>query len=251
MTRLSSAFLKRPIAHRGYHNKAEGVVENSPSAFAAAIAAGYPIELDLQLSRDGVPMVFHDDVLDRLTKEKGPVRERDASALEAIGLKDSSDHIPTLAHVLELVGGQVPLLIELKDQHGQMGKTDGTLERAALRLLEGYAGAFALMSFNPHIMAQVAEIAPHAPRGLVSSAWRKIDEAHVPVDRRAELAAIPDFERVGADFLSHDHTNLDSPRVEQLKARGVTILCWTIRSPRQEHVARKVADNVTFEGYAA
>lgn len=251
MTRLSSAFLTRPIAHRGYHNKAEGVVENSPSAFAAAIAAGYPIELDLQLSRDGVAMVFHDDALDRLTNESGPVRSRDAYVLEAIELKGSSDRIPTLSYVLEVVGGQVPLLIELKDQHGQMGKTDGVLERAALAVLDDYSGAFALMSFNPHMVAQVAEIAPDVPRGLISSAWRKIDEAHVPVDRRAELAAIPDFERIGADFLSHDHTNLDSPRVEQLKARGVPILCWTIRTAQQEHVARKVADNVTFEGYAA
>lgn len=251
MTRLSSAFLTRPIAHRGYHNKAEGVVENSPSAFAAAIAAGYPIELDLQLSRDGVAMVFHDDALDRLTNESGPVRSRDAYVLEAIELKGSSDRIPTLSYVLEVVGGQVPLLIELKDQHGQMGKTDGVLERAALAVLDDYSGAFALMSFNPHMVAQVAEIAPDVPRGLISSAWRKIDEAHVPVDRRAELAAIPDFERIGADFLSHDHTNLESPRVEQLKARGVPILCWTIRTAQQEHVARKVADNVTFEGYAA
>lgn len=251
MTRLSSAFLTRPIAHRGYHNKAEGVVENSPSAFAAAIAAGYPIELDLQLSRDGVAMVFHDDALDRLTNESGPVRSRDAYVLEAIELKGSSDRIPTLSYVLEVVGGQVPLLIELKDQHGQMGKTDGVLERAALAVLDDYSGAFALMSFNPHMVAQVAEIAPDVPRGLISSAWRKIDEAHVPVDTRAELAAIPDFERIGADFLSHDHTNLDSPRVEQLKARGVPILCWTIRTAQQEHVARKVADNVTFEGYAA
>lgn len=251
MTRLSSAFLTRPIAHRGYHNKAEGVVENSPSAFAAAIAAGYPIELDLQLSRDGVAMVFHDDALDRLTNESGPVRSRDAYVLEAIELKGSSDRIPTLSYVLEVVGGQVPLLIELKDQHGQMGKTDGVLERAALAVLDDYSGAFALMSFNPHMVAQVAEIAPDVPRGLISSAWRKIDEAHVPVDRRAELAAIPDFERIGADFLSHDHTNLESPRVEQLKARGVPILCWTIRTAQQEHVARKVADNITFEGYAA
>lgn len=251
MTRLSSAFLTRPIAHRGLHNKAEGVIENSPSAFAAAIAAGYPIELDLQLSRDGVPMVFHDETLNRLTNETGAVRARDAAELETITLKGGTDRIPTLVRMLEQVNGAVPLLIELKDQHGEMGETDGVLEQAALGVLKNYAGPFALMSFNPSMVAKVAELSPDTPRGIISSAWRKIDEPHVPVDRRAELAAIPDFEEIGADFLSHDHTNLDAPRVEQLKARGVPILCWTIRSPEQERMARKVADNITFEGYTA
>ncbi|MBM2321571.1 MULTISPECIES: glycerophosphodiester phosphodiesterase family protein [Marivita] len=251
MTRLPPAFLTRPIAHRGYHNKAEGVIENSPSAFAAAIAAGYPIELDLQLSRDGVPMVFHDDTLERLTAETGAVRDRDAAELETFTLKGGTDRIPTLARVLEQVDGAVPLLIELKDQHGAMGETDGVLERAALDVLKEYAGPFALMSFNPSMIAKVAALSPETPRGIIGCAWRKIDEPHVPVDRRAELAAIPGFKEIDADFLSHDHTDLDSPRVEQLKAQGVPILCWTIRSPEQERQARKIADNITFEGYVA
>ncbi len=251
MSRLPSEFLTIPIAHRGYHNKADGVIENSPAAFAAAKTAGYAIELDLQLSRDGVPMVFHDDLLDRLTAEKGPVRDRDAKDLEAIPLKGSHETIPTLASVLEQVNGAVPLLIELKDQHGQMGETDGRLEDAATRILADYTGLYALMSFNPSMVAKVATLAPATPRGLISSAWRKIDEPHVPVARRAKLSGMPDFERIGADFLSHDMTNLDAPRVEFLKAQGVPILCWTVRSAEQEHQARKVADNITFEGYAA
>lgn len=251
MTRLPPAFLTRPIAHRGYHNKAEGVIENSPSAFAAAIAAGYPIELDLELSRDGVPMVFHDDTLERLTAETGAVRDRDAAELETFTLKGGTDRIPTLARVLKQVDGAVPLLIELKDQHGAMGETDGTLERAALDVLKSYEGQFALMSFNPSMVAKVAKLSPDTPRGIIGCAWRKIDEPHVPVDRRAELATIPGFKEIDADFLSHDHTDLDSPRVEQLKAQGVPILCWTIRSPEQERQARKIADNITFEGYVA
>lgn len=251
MTRLPPAFLTRPIAHRGYHNKAEGMIENSPSAFAAAIAAGYPIELDLQLSRDGVPMVFHDDTLERLTAETGAVRDRDAAELETFTLKGGTDRIPTLPRVLEQVDGAVPLLIELKDQHGAMGETDGTLERAALDVLKSYEGQFALMSFNPSMVAKVAKLSPDTPRGIIGCAWRKIDEPHVPVDRRAELATIPGFKEIDADFLSHDHTDLDSPRVEQLKAQGVPILCWTIRSPEQERQARKIADNITFEGYVA
>lgn len=251
MIPLPSAFLARPIAHRGYHDKTVGRIENSPSAFAAAMAAGYGIELDLQLSRDGVAMVFHDDLLNRLTAESGPVNDRDAADLGTIALKGSSDTIPTLAQVLAQVHGAVPLLIELKDQHGEMGDTDGRLEQATADALQGYEGPVALMSFNPHMVRRVGALCPDLPRGLISSAWRRIDEPHVPVDTRARLAGIPDFDAVGASFLSHDVTNLSAPRVEQLKAQGRTILCWTVRSAEQEREARKVADNITFEGYVA
>jgi glycerophosphoryl diester phosphodiesterase len=251
MTPLPQVFLTRPIAHRGYHDKTAGRIENSPAAFASAMEAGYGIELDLQLSRDGVAMVFHDDVLDRLTVEKGPVRDRDAKALQSIVLKGGTDTISTLAQVLAQVGGAVPLLIELKDQHGEMCDTDGALEQATADALSAYDGPVALMSFNPNMIRRIGALCPDIPRGLISSAWRKIDESHVPVDARARLAGIPDFETVGASFLSHDVTNLSSPRVEQLKARGTPILCWTVRNPQQEHEARKVADNITFEGYAA
>ena len=251
MTPLPQAFLARPIAHRGYHDKTVGRIETSPTAFAAAMEAGYGIELDLQLSRDGGAMVFHDDLLDRLTAETGPVRDRDAKALQSIVLKGGADTIPTLAQVLVQVGGAVPLLIELKDQHGEMGDTDGALEQATADALSSYGGPVALMSFNPNMVRRIGALCPDIPRGLISSAWRKIDEPQVPVDTRARLAGIPDFETVGASFLSHDVTNLSAPRVEQLKAQGATILCWTVRSAAQEHEARNVADNITFEGYAA
>ncbi|SHH48295.1 glycerophosphodiester phosphodiesterase family protein [Marivita hallyeonensis] len=251
MTGLPPSFFARPIAHRGFHDKADGRIENSPSAFSAALDAGYGIELDLQLSRDGVAMVFHDPLLNRLTEETGPVRERDAAALQQIRLKGSSDTIPTLAETLVQVDGDVPLLIELKDQHGEMGETDGMLEAATVDALRGYGGDVALMSFNPHMVARLAKLCPERPRGLISSAWRKIDEPEIPVATRARLAGIPDFDAVGAQFLSHDVTNLENPRVEQLKSQGVPILCWTVRSAAQEHQARKVADNITFEGYAA
>ena len=251
MTPLPQVFLSRPIAHRGYHDKGAGRIENSPAAFAAAVSAGYGIEMDLQLSRDGVAMVFHDDVLDRLTNETGRVRDRDAAELQAMTLKGGTETIPTLEQVLALVGGAVPIFIELKDQHGQMGDTDGVLERTTADGLSGYSGPVALMSFNPNMIRRMADLCPGIPRGIISSAWRKIDEPQVPVDTRARLAAIPDFDVVGASFLSHDVTNLSSPRVEQIKAQGTPILCWTVRSADQERDARKIADNITFEGYAA
>lgn len=251
MTALPPAFLARPIAHRGYHDAATGRIENSRSAFAAAMDAGYGIELDVQLSRDGVAMVFHDTVLDRLTDETGPVRDRDAAALQDIALTGSRDTIQTLTQVLRAIDGTVPVLVEIKDQSGVMGDSDGQLEQATADALTGYAGPLAMMSFNPDMVNRFGRMAPTIPRGLVGSAWRQTEESHVPVDTRARLAAIADFDTVGASFLSFEKTDLDLPFVQRLKLRGVPILCWTVRSREQENAARALADNITFEGYAA
>lgn len=248
---LPAEFLRLPIAHRALHDRKAGRIENSPAAVRAAVEAGYGIEIDLQLSKDGVAMVFHDDELDRLTAEKGPVAHRTAAELGRIGLKGGEDRIPTLAEVLELVGGRVPLLIELKDQTMRLVQTDGALEAATAEALKGYDGAVALMSFNPHCIAHLARLAPERPRGITTAAYDL--KGWFPLDRatRAHLRAIPDYDRVGASFISHEAKDLGRPRVAELKAAGAAILCWTIRSAGAEAEARQVADNVTFEGYAA
>ncbi len=129
MTSLPQAFLNLPIAHRALHDVADGRPENSRAAIRAAISAGYAIEMDLQLSRDGRAMVFHDYDLGRLTGQSGAVCQRDAADLAAIPLRGGDEGIPSFAEVLDLVAGRVPLLVELKDQHGAMGETDGKLER--------------------------------------------------------------------------------------------------------------------------
>lgn len=162
---LPASFLDRPIAHRAYHDIAAGRPENSVEAIIAAIEAGYGIEIDLQLSADGVAMVFHDYDLDRLTEETGPVRARSAAALGAIALKHGSRGIPTFAEVLTLVAGQVPLLVEVKDQDGAMGPDVGPLEAAAVQALRCYDGPVALMSFNPHSVAALAGWRPTSRAG--------------------------------------------------------------------------------------
>lgn len=250
---LAPTFLTMPLAHRALHDAQAHRPENSLSAIRAAIDQGYGIEIDLQGSADGVAMVFHDDDLDRLTFDTGPVKARTAAELQRIRVRNTRDPIPTLRQVLAEVRGQVPLLIELKDQSGVIGPTDGVLERATATALDGYNGPVAVMSFNPSSVAKMAEFAPQVPRGLTTYAFPASDFPENPTPeqeaRRASLAAIADYDAVGAVFISHDCRDLDRPRVAALKAQGAVILCWTIRSPEAEAKARRIAQNITFEQY--
>ena len=248
---LPEALLKSPIAHRALHDISRGRPENSRAAIRAAMKAGFGIEIDLQLSRDNQAIVFHDYDLRRLTDKTGAIRQHNAADLGRIALRHGDgETIPTLVEVLELVNGQAPLLIELKDQDGDMGPDIGTLEAATVAALKGYKGAVAVMSFNPHSVAELARLAPHIPRGLVTDSYNRAD---LPVSAKTcdRLREIPDFDRVGAGFISHEVSDLTRPRVLELRRAGVPVLCWTVRSPQIDIEARRNADNVTFEGYLA
>lgn len=248
---LPQEFLDRPIAHRALHDATDGRPENSRAAIRAAIAAGYGIEMDLQLSADGQAMVFHDYDLGRLTDATGPLRLRDADELATLSLKHGDEGIPSLSEVLKIVDGQTPLLIEIKDQDGAMGEDVGPLERAAADALDGYAGPVALMSFNPHSIAHIARLAPDRPRGLTTSAFLPEHWPTLPERTRNRLRLIKGFDATGSSFVSHDWQDLESSALDGLRARDVPVLCWTIRSKREEAAARALACNVTFEGYAA
>jgi glycerophosphoryl diester phosphodiesterase len=134
-----------PVAHRGYHDMNKSVWENTLSAFSRAIDAGFAIECDIQLSSDSVPMVFHDHDLQRLCGLAGEVRERTAGELKMLSIGGTKDKIPTLRQMLDLVKGQVPLVIELKGIDAE--QDDGFVE-SVLEVLEGYEGKVALMSFE-------------------------------------------------------------------------------------------------------
>ena len=248
---LPAAFLATPIAHRAYHDLAAGRPENSRAAIRAAVAAGYGIEIDLQLSKDGVPMVFHDETLERLTPRQGWVCDLPANELASIPLTGGDEAIPTLTEVLDLIAGRVPLLIELKDQTLRMADTDARLETATAAALARYQGPVAVMSFNPHCMAHMARLAPNLPRGITTSAYDHADWAPLLPETCDRLRPIPDYDRVEASFISHEAADLSRPRVAELAAQGAVILCWTIRSAEAEAEARRIAQNVTFEGYAA
>lgn len=248
---LPDGFLTRPLAHRGYHDKAARRPENSAAAFLAAIAAGYGIELDVQVSADGQAMVFHDDTLERLTAMTGPVNVLAAAKLTKIVLSGSDETIPTLAQVVKLVAGRVPLLIELKDNLDTMLPGTGHLERAVARALTNYQGPVAVMSFNPHCVAEMARLSPDIARGITTEDYDPAKSAPIPESVCTALRDIPDYDRTLSSFISHKAADLGRPRVAELKSLGAIVLCWTIRSPEAEAKARQIAHNITFEGYPA
>ncbi|WP_425092839.1 glycerophosphodiester phosphodiesterase family protein [Tropicimonas sp. S265A] len=245
---LPLEFLGVPLAHRGLHDQARNVIENSLGAVRAAVDAGYGIELDVQPTRDGDAVVFHDPLLDRLTSERGAVADRTTSELTRLALLGGDgDRIPTLSQVLADVAGRVPVLIELKDQSGCFGPEPDPLARAVARALRGYTEPTAVMSFNPHSVAHLARLSPQTPRGLTTK--RFLPRGGLTYRMAARLNRFELFEEVGASFISHDRRSLSAHAVVALRNKGVPILTWTIKSPRQERVARRVAHNITFEGY--
>lgn len=247
----SAELVRLPFAHRALHDRKQRRPENSPAAIQAASDAGYGIEIDVQGTADGKAVVFHDEWMERLTDATGLVKNYTAVELGQIRLSDCDDAIPTLDQVLAQVAGRVPLLIEIKDQTDCMGETDGRLETAVAKALKGYSGPVAVMSFNPHAVANMARLAPLIPRGLTTAAYDHAGWAPLSPERCDELREIADYDRVGASFISHEAADLDRPRVAELKAKGATILTWTIYDAEMEAKARAVADNVTFEGYLA
>ncbi len=250
-TELHPDFLTKPIAHRALHDINDGRPENSRAAVRAAIKAGYGIEIDLQLSRDGQAIVFHDETLDRLTMESGPLNQRSATELAYIPLRGGRETIPTLPEILKIVAGQVPLLIEIKDQHGELGPTDGKLEAATAAALADYKGPVAVMSFNPNSVIVMARIAPQIPRGITTSSFDPADWQPIAPAICDRLRTIPDYDHAGASFISHEAQDLHNPRVTELRQQGAAILCWTIASPKAEAEAREIAQNITFERYLA
>jgi glycerophosphoryl diester phosphodiesterase len=223
-------------AHRGLHSS--GVPENSLAAAEGAIARGMGIECDIQMARDDHPMVFHDWELDRLTGVSGQTEDRTADALEALRLLGSDQHPVRLARFLDVIAGRVPLLIEIKSQPGY--DVAWTCLYVA-RLLADYAGACAVMSFDPRMGAWFASNAPHIPRGLVGTDSYENGFEGVWRDSDSLAQAQP-------DFLAIDVRDLTRPEEAAWRAGGRPLLTWTVRSPETRAAGLAHADALIAEG---
>jgi len=235
----------RPIAHRGLHDGVHGIIENSSSAFAAAMRRGYAIECDLQLSADSEAMVFHDDRLDRLTQEMGPVAAARAKELRKIPLKGARDHIPALTDLLHQVAGRTPLVIELKSHWDG----DDRLPARAVEVLKAYDGPFALMSFDPDMVEEVRDLAPAMPRGIVADQVSDPYWLRLPLAQRLSLRNLSHLPRTRPHFLVYDVGGLPSPASRLFREAGLPVICWTVRDEATRARALNWCDQITFEGF--
>ena len=235
-----------PIAHRGLHDKAAGRPENSMAAFRAAMEGNYAIECDLQPSADGLPMVFHDDLLERMTGSAGNIRDRSAQDLRDLRLAGTPEPIPTLADLLAETAGKVPLILELKSQPGR----DDGFAQAVTGLLSDYAGPVAVMSFDPLALREIRRLAPHLPRGLVAGRFVSNEEHSVPVRYRFAYRHLLAACVVLPHFIAYDVSGLPASAPLMVRhAFGLPLLTWTVKTRDERDVASRWADQMIFEGF--
>ncbi|HEX2556541.1 MAG TPA: glycerophosphodiester phosphodiesterase family protein [Microvirga sp.] len=247
MTDLSWIVAK-PIAHRGLHDRAAGVIENTLTAADAAIAGGFGIECDVQLTRDGEAVVFHDFTLDRLTAEKGEVVQRSADELARTAIAGSAgDRIPTLQAFLDRIDGRVPLVVEIKSRFD--GNT--ALTRRTCEILAGYSGPFVIKSFDPDVLATVREIAPGVTRGIVGEgdySYSAYDS--LSAGQKHALANLLHYDRSGFQFVSWKIADLPSAGPYLARTLGrMPLMAWTVRTPEERARAAAHADQMVFEGF--
>jgi len=240
-----SWLIERPVAHRGLHGN--GTIENTLGAAEAAAAARYAIEVDLQLTADNEVVVFHDDTLDRLTEAKGPLATRKLAELKELPVGRTSERIPTLQELLDLVAGRTPLVLELKsDWNG-----DERLSQRTAEVLKDYSGPVAGMSFDPQILMALQKYAPGLPRGIVAERYYDDPEWSVATRRQKfSLGNLLHIPRTKPHFVAYSVRDL--PAFAPLLARhllGMKLLTWTVRSAPERKKAGLWANQMIFEGF--
>ncbi len=230
--------VETPIAHRGYHSK--NVPENSLAAFAAAVQKGYAIELDVQLLADDTVVVFHDESLARMTGNDGYLKYLSKEDLKSLKLAGTKECIPTLAEVLALVDGKVPLLIEVKNKH-KVGK----LEQQVIDLMKNYHGEFAIQSFNPYSLAYFKQHAPNFIRGQLSGYFKNEKLGWL---KKFVLKSMRLNKKVSEPhFIAYEYNTLPNRYVRKFKK--LPLLAWAVPSKEDYLEVVKHCDNVIFENF--
>jgi glycerophosphoryl diester phosphodiesterase len=237
----------RPIAHRGLHDSAHGLIENTAGAVSAAIGAGYGVEVDVQLSGDGEAMVYHDDALGRLTEGEVLLDRLSAAELKRVPFRDSTERMMTLADLCELVAGRTTMLIEIKSRFDG----DVRLGDRVAQVLAAYAGPAAPMSFDPWQIKALRHKAPHIACGIIAAKYRP----HPYWD------LMPGWMRFGMGYLLTGllarpqfvaYAAADLPALAPFLARsalGLPVVTWTVRSESERRRVAPWADQVIFEGF--
>ena len=235
--RLSSDswLLTKPIAHRGLWG--DKIVENSLSAYQNAVDNGYPIEIDLYSSSDGVLFSFHDQTLSRMTGENGFIFEKTSNELCSLKLNGCSETIPTFDNILEIVDGKVPLLIELKDQPNK-AYVDKVVER-----LKSYKGEFAIQSFNPLYIKRVKQLAPEFIRGILGT---KTHSQDLPFIKRKIVKNMSLNFLIKPDFIIYSFEDLP---LKKRKTKNLPVITWTVTSQEIADKVKPFVKNIIFEHF--
>ena len=230
------------FAHRGLHNAERE--ENSMSAFRAAVEAGYGIELDIRLSKDGELVVFHDDTLTRVANTEGRVIDYTASELKKLSLQGTDQTVPTFLEVLALVEGKVPLLVEIKEDPGV-----SAVSRKTAEILSEYDGDYIVESFNPLALWKFKKIMPKALRGVLSDHFFAEKKYRKPMYFLLQMFMLNFL--AAPDFIAFNHERYRSLGFKiQKNLFRPTLFAWTVRSSQAEVLAKKHGfDSVIFENY--
>ena len=237
----------RPVAHRGLHDAARGIVENMPGAAQAAVAGNFGIECDIQLASDGEAMVHHDDALGRLTEGSGALLGKTAAELKAVKFRDTPERMMTLGDLCALVAGRVPLVIEVKSHFDG----DRRLVTRMAEVLASYRGPVVGMSFDPDQVLALREKMPALPRGIIAEReYTAADWPEATPAQRRGMEHLRHAFRTRPHFIAFWVNEL--PAAAPWIARhifGLPLLTWTVRTPEQRERAARHADQMIFEGF--
>ena len=236
-------FEKVMIAHRGLYDNSGDAPENSLTAFKKAVDSGYGIELDVQLTKDGKLVVFHDETLKRMCGADVKLTDLDFDELKQYKLADSEEHIPLFEDVFSVFRDKAPVLIELKPH--------GKYIRAAVKLMEyldGYEGDYCIQSFHPSIVRWFKVHRPDVLRGQLSTVFAKPCKAPWPA-RFVTTNLMTDF-YAKPDFISYDYRYMNQFSYSLIR-RLYTVenAVWVIQSQEDLEKAREVFDIIIFDSF--
>ncbi|MCR5719322.1 MAG: glycerophosphodiester phosphodiesterase [Lachnospiraceae bacterium] len=239
----SSEYLNWLYAHRGLHDNETAYPENSMAAFKRAIEYGFGIEMDIQLTKDRIPVVFHDFDLKRMCGVDRKVNEYYYSDLKRFKLARSTETIPTFEEVLNEVDGRVPLIVEFKGE-----TTDISLCPIADNILRNYYGMYCMESFNPLMVKWYKDKHPGVMRGQLSDNFMKEGMKHNIVNIALKNLLFNVFSK--PDFIAYNkkYPNTLSKRLCR-NLYGIRAAAWTIKSEEELAEARKDYDMFIFDSF--
>lgn len=226
------------VAHRGLFDNEAGIPENSVPAFEKASAHGYGIETDVQMTKDGVLVVFHDNTLTRMTGIERELSDCTLDELRQIKLLNTDYTIPTFEEFLQAANG-ANLVVEIKDH-----KNIGEVEQKTYDMLKGYKGNYCIESFNPFIIRWFKVHAPEVIRGTLACAFD--GEKGL---RKWLLSKLKLCKWNGSQFIAYDANTLTTNKAVAKFAKRVPILCWTVRSQEEYDRLHEHFDNIIFDGF--